>query len=108
MGEERPAALRLLPLAVMDTALHSRLGLGADAARDRALRVLDVVRRAGGRAALLWHNTYLADDRAPGYGRAWEELLDELAARGRHAWGRPARGAPGGGARGWTASARCT
>jgi glycosyltransferase involved in cell wall biosynthesis len=82
VGEERPAALRLLPLAVMDTALHSRLGLGADEARDRALRVLDVVRRAGGRAALLWHNTYLADDRAPGYGRAWEELLDELAARG--------------------------
>ena len=23
-----------------------------------------------GRAALLWHNTYLADDRAPGYGRS--------------------------------------
>ena len=54
----------------MDTALHSRLGLDADAARERALAVLDGVRRAGGRAALLWHNTYLADDRAPGYGRA--------------------------------------
>ena len=82
VGEERPAALHLLPLAVMDTALHSRLGLAADDARERALRVLDVVRRGGGRAALLWHNTYLADDRAPGYGRAWEELLDELVARG--------------------------
>jgi glycosyltransferase involved in cell wall biosynthesis len=40
------------------------------------------VREAGGRAALLWHNTYLADDRAPGYGALWGELLDELAARG--------------------------
>jgi glycosyltransferase involved in cell wall biosynthesis len=82
VGEERPARLRLLPLAVMDTALHSRLRLGADAARARALDVLERVRAAGGRAALLWHNTYLADDRAPGYGGVWEDLLDELAARG--------------------------
>jgi glycosyltransferase involved in cell wall biosynthesis len=82
VGEERPARLTLLPLAVMDTQLHSRLGLGAEAARARALAVLERVRAAGGRAALLWHNTYLADDRAPGYGRLWEDLLDELARRG--------------------------
>jgi glycosyltransferase involved in cell wall biosynthesis len=82
VGEERPARLTLLPLAVMDTALHARLGLDAEAARERALAVLERVRRAGGRAALLWHNTYLADDRAPGYGALWEELLDELARRG--------------------------
>jgi glycosyltransferase involved in cell wall biosynthesis len=82
VGEERPARLRLLPLAVMDTTLHSRLGLDAEAARARALRVLDRVRGAGGRAALLWHNTYLADERAPGYGELWERLLDDLAAGG--------------------------
>jgi glycosyltransferase involved in cell wall biosynthesis len=82
VGEERPARLTLLPLAVMDTTLHSRLGLDADAARQRALSVLERVRRAGGRAALLWHNTYLADDRAPGYGALWDDLLDELARRG--------------------------
>jgi glycosyltransferase involved in cell wall biosynthesis len=82
VGEERPADLRLVPLAVMDTTLHSALGLDAEAARDRALRVLDVVRRAGGAACLLWHNTYLADDRAPGYGPLWESLLDDLARRG--------------------------
>ena len=82
VGEERPARLTLLPLAVMDTTLHSRLGLDAAAARETALAVLDRVRRGGGRAALLWHNTYLADDRAPGYGPLWGELLDELAARG--------------------------
>ena len=70
VGEERPANLTLLPLAVMDTTLHSHLGLDAAAARERALSVLGTVRDAGGRAALLWHNTYLADDRAPGYGRA--------------------------------------
>lgn len=82
VGEERPARLTLLPLAVMDTTLHSHLGLDAAAARERALAVLERVRLAGGRAALLWHNTYLADDRAPGYGALWEELLDELGARG--------------------------
>jgi len=82
VGEERPARIRLLPLAVMDTTLHSRLGLDAEAARERALRVLDRARLAGGRVALLWHNTYLADDRAPGYGALWERLLDDLAERG--------------------------
>jgi glycosyltransferase involved in cell wall biosynthesis len=82
VGEERPARIVLVPLAVMDTTLHSQLGLDAEAARERALRVLDRVRAWGGRVALLWHNTYLADDRAPGYGRLWGELLDELAERG--------------------------
>jgi hypothetical protein len=82
VGDERPARLRLLPLAVMDTALWSRLGLDAEAARERALAVLDRVRLAGGRVSLLWHNTALADPRAAGYGPLWGELLDELAARG--------------------------
>ena len=82
VGEERPARITLVPLAVMDTTLHSHLGLTAHEARDRALRVLDAVRRAGGAAALLWHNTYLADERAPGYDRLWEDLLDDLADRG--------------------------
>ena len=50
-------------------------------AYDRA-EVLDAVRRHGGAAALLWHNTYLADERAPGYDRLWEDLLDDLQERG--------------------------
>jgi glycosyltransferase involved in cell wall biosynthesis len=82
VGEERPARITLVPLAVMDTTLHSHLGLSADQARDRALAVLDVVRRVGGAAALLWHNTYLADERAPGYDRLWGHLLDDLQDRG--------------------------
>lgn len=82
VGEERAADITLVPLAVMDTTLHSHLGLSADEARERALRVLDAVRRHGGAAALLWHNTYLADERAPGYDRLWEDLLDDLAERG--------------------------
>ena len=82
VGEERAARVTLVPLAVMDTTLHSHLGLSADEARERALRVLDAVRRHGGAAALLWHNTYLADERAPGYDRLWEDLLDDLGERG--------------------------
>ncbi|MGD9696726.1 MAG: glycosyltransferase [Thermoleophilia bacterium] len=98
VGEERPARLTLLPLAVMDTTLHSHLGLDARGAVAAALRVLERVRECGGRAALLWHNTYFADDRAPGYGDAWEELLDELLRRGARLGpaGTPAA-APGGG-----------
>lgn len=82
VGEERPARLHLLPLAVMDTQLRSRLGLDAASARERALAVLEAARAAGGRVALLWHNTYLADDRAPGYGPLLHDLLDELRERG--------------------------
>lgn len=82
VGEERAADITLVPLAVMDTTLHSHLGLTAGEARGRALSVLDAVRRHGGAAALLWHNTYLADERAPGYDRLWEDLLDDLAERG--------------------------
>ncbi len=97
VGEERPADLVLLPLAVMDTTLHSHLGLDAAAARERALSVLGRVREVGGRVALLWHNTYLADDRAPGYGALWGDLLDELGARGARLG--PGR-VPGAGSRG--------
>ncbi len=82
VGEERAARIALVPLAVMDTTLHSHLKLNDQEARERALRVLDVVRRVGGRVALLWHNTYLADERAPGYDRLWGDLLDDLAERG--------------------------
>lgn len=82
LDEERPARLRLVPLAVMDTTLASSLGLDSERARDVALAALEPARKAGGAAALLWHNTYLADDRAPGFGPLWERLLDDLAERG--------------------------
>jgi glycosyltransferase involved in cell wall biosynthesis len=82
VGEERPADLLLLPLAVMDTTLHSHLGLDAPGAEQRALSVLGTVKRYGGRVSLLWHNTYLSDDRAPGYGQLWGHLLDRLQAEG--------------------------
>lgn len=82
LDEERPARLQLVPLAVMDTTLASHLRLDAAAARGAALAALAPVRAAGGAACLLWHNTYLDDERAPGYGPLWEHLLDDLAGAG--------------------------
>lgn len=82
VAEERPARIQLVPLAVMDTTLHSHLALDPDGARARALGVLDRVKKVGGRVSILWHNTYLDDDRAPGYGPLWGDLLDDLATRG--------------------------
>ena len=81
-GAERPAGYVEIPLAVTDVALCAELGLDPEDAGARALRVLEAVRRAGGRAALLWHNTTLAGAAGPGHGPLFEELVDELARRG--------------------------
>ena len=81
-SQERPADLRLVPLAVMDTTLHSHLALSAEAARSKAREVLSHTRDAGGAVSLLWHNTFLADSRAPDYGQLWDDLLEDLQADG--------------------------
>lgn len=96
IGEERAATVQLVPLAVSDFTLRSALGLNAEHARERALAVLDATRRAGGASALLWHNTSFNDDRSPGYGPLWEDLLDTLIERGAHLGPiRPPAAAPG-------------
>jgi hypothetical protein len=77
---ERDAPLDLveLPLAVMDTTLLSSryLGLQAGVGRERALGVLEVVRRRGGAAALLWHNDNLPPNDTGGYADLYWELID--------------------------------
>ncbi len=78
LGEERPARLEMVPLAVADWSLWAAQGLDARAGLDVAKRTLEVVRRSGGAAAVVWHNTTLADPRAPGYDEVWEQLLDSL------------------------------
>ena len=84
LGDERPARIDLVPLAVSDWNLWAAQGLDAEAGLEAAKRVTEVVRRHGGAAAILWHNSALADPRAPGYGRVWEDLLDSLVADGAH------------------------
>lgn len=82
IDEERPSSVELVPLAVTDTSLRTGLRLDARAAFERAVGVLEATRRAGGASALLWHTTTLDDPGAAGYGRLWEDLLDELVDRG--------------------------
>lgn len=78
LGQERAARVELIPLAVSDWNLWAAQGLDADEGLDAAKRATEVIRRHGGAAAVLWHNSALADPRAPGYGRVWEDLLDSL------------------------------
>jgi glycosyltransferase involved in cell wall biosynthesis len=78
LGDERPARIELIPLALSDWNLWAAQGLNADDGLDAAKRTIEVVRRHGGAAAVLWHNSALADPRAPGYGQVWNDLLDSL------------------------------
>ncbi len=82
LGDERPARIDLVPLALSDWNLWAAQGLDAEAGLEAAKRATEVIRRHGGAAAILWHNSALADPRAPGYGRVWEDLLDSLVADG--------------------------
>ena len=78
LHDERPARIELIPLALSDWNLWAAQGLNADEGLDAARRTVEVVRRHGGAAAVLWHNSALADPRAPGYGQVWNDLLDSL------------------------------
>jgi glycosyltransferase involved in cell wall biosynthesis len=89
LGDERPARIDLVPLAVSDWNLWAAQGLEAEPGLEAATRATEVIRRHGGAAAILWHNSALADPRAPGYGQVWEDLLDSLVADG--AWLGPIR-----------------
>jgi hypothetical protein len=73
-----PLDLVEVPLAVMDTTLLSPryLGLPVQAGREQALGVLEVIRRQGGAAALLWHNDNLPPSDAAGYAALYGELID--------------------------------
>jgi hypothetical protein len=76
--QDLPLDLVEAPLAVMDTTLLSPryLGLPVTAGRERALEVLEVVRRCGGGAALLWHNDNLPPNEAGGYAALYGALID--------------------------------
>lgn len=78
LGAERPAHIELIPLALSDWNLWAAQGLDATEGLDAAKRTTEVIRRHGGAAAVLWHNSALADPRAPGYGKVWVDLLDSL------------------------------
>jgi hypothetical protein len=79
-----PLDLVEVPLAVMDTTLLSPryLGLPVQAGWEQALGVLEVIRRQGGAAALLWHNDNLPPNDVAGYAALYGELIDWVRGAG--------------------------
>lgn len=80
LAADRPLDVWELPLAVMESALFNRRMLDAEAAVDATREVLAVVRRHGGAAVLLWHNTLWDELDYPGWGRHFEAALDAARA----------------------------
>lgn len=79
---DRPLDLWEVPLALMESALFNRRHLGVEEAVGATERVLDVCRRFGGVAVLLWHNVLWDELDHPGWGRHFLRSLDAVAARG--------------------------
>jgi hypothetical protein len=71
-----------MPLVVMDTTLFSHRGLSPDEATEQIQAVFDSVKRVGGCAVLLWHNTLYDEVNAPGQAAVFERTLDRAVADG--------------------------
>ncbi len=73
--ERRRLAVRERPLVVMDATLLEYMHLAADEAAARTRGVVDVCRRHGGDAVVLYHNSTLPEPRMR---RHYRELVEEL------------------------------
>jgi glycosyltransferase involved in cell wall biosynthesis len=82
IAEDRPAELLWVPLATSDASLAAECSGDPEAARERALALLERVRRAGGRVAVMWHSTTIAGARGPAWRDLWGDLVDELGRGG--------------------------
>ncbi len=74
--ERRRLGIRERPLLVMDATLLEYMHLGADEAAARTRALVDVCRRHGGDAVLLYHNTTLPEPRMQ---RHYRELVEALS-----------------------------
>lgn len=98
IAEDRPADLLSIPLAATDASLAAECADDPEAARDRALALLERARRAGGRVAVMWHSTTIAGRRGASWRHLWSDIVDELGRDGArlgpagHADPRPAGG----------------
>ncbi len=72
--------LMLWPFAVMDSALHDRMGMGPEDAARTMCAVSDAVRAVKGTFVSVWHDRFLS-----GYGawRGWPEALNSVVAHAR-------------------------
>ena len=80
--QKRPLDMWEVPLAVMDSTLFSHRGLSPEEATEQIRAVFDAVKRVGGCAVLLWHNTLYDEVNFPGQADVFEKTLDMALADG--------------------------
>jgi hypothetical protein len=80
LEHERETDLMLWPFAVMDSALHDRMGMGPEDATRTMCAVSDAVREVKGTFVSVWHDRFLS-----GYGawQRWPEALNTVVAHAR-------------------------
>lgn len=80
LEQERATKLMLWPFAVMDSALHDRMGLGAEEAMRTMCAVSDTVRTVNGTFVSVWHDRFLS-----GYGKwqGWPEAMQQVVEHAR-------------------------
>jgi len=80
LEHERETDLMLWPFAVMDSALHDRMGMGPEDAARTMCAVSDAVRAVKGTFVSVWHDRFLS-----GYAdwRGWPEALNTVVAHAR-------------------------
>lgn len=80
LEQERETDLMLWPFAVMDSALHDRMGLGPEEAMRTMCAVSDSVRAVNGTFVSVWHDRFLS-----GYGiwQGWPEAMQQVVEHAR-------------------------
>lgn len=82
ISANQPLDLWELPLAVMDTTLFGHRSLSVEDAISQIQAVFDSVKRVGGCAVVLWHNTTHDKKALPGQGLVFENSLDSAMVEG--------------------------
>jgi hypothetical protein len=72
LEQDRATTLMLWPFAIMDSALHDRMGLAPAAAQEQIDAVIDTVRAVQGTFVSVWHDRFLSDH---GPWKGWRAVL---------------------------------
>ena len=70
--------LRIQPVAVMDSTLHTYMGLSPDEAIQKVQLISDEVKGVGGTMVTLWHNVSVSDH---GVWKGWQRVYSEVVRR---------------------------
>jgi hypothetical protein len=80
LERDEETTLMLWPFACMDSALHDRMGVNADAAFAQIRPLLDEVRGVGGTFVSTWHDRFLSDS---GEWKGWWQVMQRTIEAGR-------------------------